>query len=99
MCILNDNGEDDGWQIVTNYRSVWVSFMVFVLYVYILCSKLTNCFISAKQLGPMAAVDASQTTPVQITNVFMFSCCVVLHKLCLHVQFLSLCALTRVHNI
>ena len=87
MCIIRNNGEDDGWWITVNYHSIWVSYMFVVIYVYILwlCSKLTNCFIWAKHAKhSMAAGDASQTTSVQITHVFIFSCCVVLHKSTYH---------------
>ena len=50
---------------------------------YVLCIahvviKLTNCYISVKHAKPMAAGDASQTTPVQTTHIL---CCVVLQKL------------------
>ena len=64
MCIPRDNGEGDGRQTMANNHSVWVSFMFVALYIYILCSKLTNCFINMKQLSTMTAGDTSQTTPV-----------------------------------
>ena len=38
----------------------------------------------------MAAVKASQTTPVQITHVFVLWCCVVLHKSCVYESFYSI---------
>ena len=33
-------------------------------------------------LSTMVAGDARQTISVQIMHVFIFSCCVILHKLC-----------------
>ena len=50
--------------------------MFAVYYIYILFSKLTKCFINMKHA--MAAGDASQTTPVHTTHVFMLLCCLVL---------------------
>ena len=81
MCLQADNGEDNGWW-TANYLSFWVSFM----FLYILCiphevSLQIIVYTSGSTLSTMAAGDASQTTPVQIT---IFLHCVFLHKLGLY---------------
>ena len=50
MCrLLRDNGEDNGWQIMANYHSLWWT-LCLLHFFPISCSKLTNCFISPKHV-------------------------------------------------
>ena len=71
MCPQADNGEDDG-QCMANYLSLWVSSMFLVCFMYTSYSKLIQLGTLAQSLlSIVAAGDASQTTPVQITHVFM----------------------------
>ena len=64
--VTQENEEDGSWRITTKYHSIWVNNYYVVLYIYFLCSKLKNCFISTKHAKPYGSWDDSQTTPVQI---------------------------------
>ena len=71
MHVLRDNGEDDNAWVNCGKLSLPLGeFMFAVLFMFIPCSKLTNCFIST--LRTMIIGEDSQTTAVQI------SCCAVL---------------------
>ena len=59
------------------YRELSVTlseFYVCCIFMYTPCSKLTNCYISARMLSAMAAGDTSQTTPAQIVHIFVLCC-------------------------
>ena len=67
-----------GW-MMEDGRSLPIREFIFLVHF----SKLTNCYISRKQVLYMAAGDASQIIPVQIMHVFMLCCSTEIE----HVQF------------
>ena len=78
MCPQADTGEDNGWWIIL--PSAWV-----VCFLHMLCIpdaiSLQNATLAWSRPSAMAAGDASQTTPVQITHVFVLCCLIPVRAL------------------
>ena len=67
-----DNGEEDGQRIIS--PSIWRV----LCFLYVLCIphavSLHNATLARSMLISMPAGDASQTTPVQIMQVYVLCC-------------------------
>ena len=55
MHVRRDNGEDDGQHYNSKSLLLLGEFMFAVLFMFIPCSKVTDCFISTSMLSAMTA--------------------------------------------